>query len=76
MGEQQKRVNNPLFSASVTGSTFEEYSQRAMIFPAQEVASPPQATSTSPLVTAPGMKYLFIQNLEKTHFIKILRTIF
>lgn len=54
MMDDQRRVNNPLFSASVTGSTFEEFSQHAMIFPAQEVQPPPQVTP--PLSTTPGMK--------------------
>lgn len=59
MGEQQqRRVNNPLFSASVTGSTFEEYSQRAMLFPAQEVQQPPPRV-TPPLLATPGMEFLF-----------------
>lgn len=53
MAEESKRVNNPLFSASVTGSTFEEFSQHAMLFPARQSQPPPQVTP--PLSTTPGM---------------------
>lgn len=40
MNEQFKRVNNPLFSASVTGATLEEFSQNAILLPAKEKTPP------------------------------------
>lgn len=36
MNEQFKKVNNPLFSAAVTGATLEEFSQNAILLPAKE----------------------------------------
>lgn len=41
--DNKKPVKNQLFSASVTGATFEEFSQNALLFPAQEI--PPVNTS-------------------------------
>lgn len=81
MAEENKRVNNQLFSASVTGSTFEEFSQHAMLFPVQEPQPPPQVTP--PLSTTPGMmefdliysrKVLFTGNsfvIDTTDYIKL-----
>lgn len=42
MNEHFKKVNNPLFSAAVTGATLEEFSQNAVLLPAKEKA--PYAT--------------------------------
>lgn len=63
MEDQQRRVNNQLFTPSVTGSTLEEFSQRAMIFPAQEVL-PPQPQLTPPLsaTPGPGMTFYLLHN--------------
>lgn len=40
MSEKAKKVNNPLFTPSVTGGTYEEFSQNAMLFPAKEIPTP------------------------------------
>lgn len=40
MNEQFKKVNNPLFSAAVTGATFEEFSQNAILLPAEKKVPP------------------------------------
>lgn len=55
MAEHNRRVNNQLFSASVTGGTFEEFSQHAMLFPVQETLAPAQVTP--PSSTTPGMEF-------------------
>lgn len=40
MADPKKLVKNTLFNPSVTGSTYEEFSQHAVLFPAME--KPPQ----------------------------------
>lgn len=40
MSDPFKKVNNPLFSAAITGATFEDFSQNAVILPAKEKSAP------------------------------------
>lgn len=40
MNDQFKKVNNPLFSAAVTGATLEDFSQHAVLLPAKEKDPP------------------------------------
>ncbi|KAJ8984492.1 hypothetical protein NQ317_006152 [Molorchus minor] len=40
MNENHKRVINPLFNTSVTGGTFEEFAQNAILLPAREKTPP------------------------------------
>lgn len=40
MSEPFKKVNNPLFSAAVTGATLEDFSQNAILLPAKEKTPP------------------------------------
>lgn len=37
MSEPNKKINNPLLSASVTGGTYEEFAQTATLFPAKQI---------------------------------------
>lgn len=41
MSDPTKKVQNPLFNVAVTGSTFEEFSQHALLLPAKEKPPPP-----------------------------------
>lgn len=41
MNDQSKKLKNPLFSAFVTGGTFEDFSQNAILLPAKEKPPPP-----------------------------------
>lgn len=58
--EVKKSVKNQLFTASVTGVTFEDFSQNAILFPAQDVPK------TSTLVNTPNGK-----NLEVLRILKV-----
>lgn len=49
MNDQFKKVNNPLFSAAVTGATLEEFSQNAILLPAKE------KITSSPLKLSQGI---------------------
>ncbi|XP_060515766.1 phospholipase DDHD2 [Cylas formicarius] len=47
MSDQSKKVKNTLFSASVTGGTFEDFSQNAVLHPAMEKPALPVVTVNS-----------------------------